>query len=218
MNGNRFFVIEGIDGAGTTTQSKGICQKLNNLYDENVLSVPTLWTHEPTDRPIGQFIRRILKKDISFDGFKEWSPPDEAMALLFSADRVDHIQNFIVPGLERGHVISDRYLHSTLSYQALASKHSLDEIIYWLEIVNNFVVTPDLTIILRVSAEEAARRRNVRGELKEKYEDDALQMQLVEFYGRFPKMNIGNIKFIDGEQAQEKVLSDCMELILPMVR
>jgi dTMP kinase len=212
MNQGKFIVLEGIDGAGTTTQSKAVCQALNKLCD-----IQTLWTHEPTDRPIGAFIRQILQKNIPFDGHGAWMPPDEAMALLFSADRVDHIQNFIEPNLETCNVISDRYVHSTLSYQALTSKHSLEEYSYWLQIVNNFIIIPDLTIILRVSAEEAARRRKARGEAKDIYEENDLQVKLVDFYDKFPSMKLGNIKIIDGEKSKTKVLNDCMDLVLSIM-
>jgi dTMP kinase len=209
---SKFIVIEGIDGAGTTTQSKAICQKLNKLYD-----VPTVWTHEPTNRPIGAFIREILQENVPCDGLGAWDPPPEAMALLFSADRVDHIENLVKPKLKEGHVISDRYFHSTLAYQSLTSERSFDGYLSWLKIINHFIIVPDLTIILRISAEESAKRREARNEKKEKYEENDLQVKLVEFYDGYLDTGMGDVVFVDGEQSRESVLSDCMELISSVI-
>ena len=69
-------------------------------------------TNEPTDRPVGKFIRGVLQDPHSKVG-------DEVLAYLFGADRQDHLDGRVRPALSRGDVvISDRYYHSSLAYQS----------------------------------------------------------------------------------------------------
>ena len=72
-------IIEGLDGAGTTTQARLIGEKFQKEGREVFL------THEPTDNPIGKVVRQVLQKKIS--------TTPEALALLFSSDRDDHLYN-----------------------------------------------------------------------------------------------------------------------------
>jgi dTMP kinase len=105
-----FVVLEGLDGAGTTTQLRLAGEKLAGL------GVPHLCTGEPTDGAVGTLLRRILRQELQAD-------PD-TVALLFAADRTEHLR---APGqgmlarLQAGElVICDRYLFSSLAYQTAA--------------------------------------------------------------------------------------------------
>lgn len=104
-----FIVLEGLDGSGTTTQLTLADEKLN------ACGVPHFCTGEPTKGPVGQIIRRILKKQISTE-------PD-TVALLYAADRTEHLyrkDEGMLDQLRHGRlVVCDRYLFSSLAYQSL---------------------------------------------------------------------------------------------------
>jgi dTMP kinase len=127
-------VVEGADGAGTTTQSEKLADKLDAYY-----------TAEPTDNPVGQKVNEM----ISTGGH---SP--ESIALAFASDRKLHLEEDIIPRLENGEtVVMDRYYHSSLVYQpALGADYS------WVEEINREAIKPDLTIILDILSREALSR------------------------------------------------------------
>jgi dTMP kinase len=107
---DNFVVLEGLDGAGTTTQLTLLDQRLS------AERVPHFCTGEPTGETIGRQIRAILRRESGAD--------PRTVALLFAADRNEHLlkpETGILVRLRRGElVISDRYLFSSLAYQALA--------------------------------------------------------------------------------------------------
>ena len=105
---DRFVVLEGLDGAGTTTQL-GLLQQALQRRGERCLA-----TREPTGGPIGKLIRAVLRGEL------QMTPC--TLALLFAADRSEHLyaSGGIVPALQAGgYVASDRYLSSSLVYQSL---------------------------------------------------------------------------------------------------
>ena len=105
----RFIVLEGLDGAGTTTQLKLAEQKLSERL------LPHYCTSEPTTGPLGRIIRDILAHRLKVHPC--------TLALLFAADRTEHLHEpgtGILDRLKRGElVICDRYLFSSLAYQSL---------------------------------------------------------------------------------------------------
>ena len=106
---SKFIVIEGLDGSGTTTQLKRIVE----LFDQK--SLLTHATFEPTSSSLGTLVRQVLRKEVVTTPL--------ALALLFAADREDHLNHpitGIVQRLEKGEiVISDRYVFSSLAYQSI---------------------------------------------------------------------------------------------------
>jgi len=107
----RLIVLEGIDGSGTTTQTERLVEHLRRRGRTAVS------TREPSAGPIGRLLREVLlghhriSRDVSLDG--------QTMAMLFAADRFDHLQREVEPLLAAGNdVVSDRYLMSSLAYQA----------------------------------------------------------------------------------------------------
>jgi len=105
----RFIVLEGLDGAGTTTQLRLAAQKLGERH------LPHCCTSEPTAGPLGRIIRDILAHRLKTH--------PRTLALLFAADRTEHLHEpgtGILDRLKRGElVICDRYLFSSLAYQSL---------------------------------------------------------------------------------------------------
>lgn len=101
-----FICLEGGDGAGKSTQSKLLCEWLKSLGHSVLL------TREPGGTRAGQQMREILLDPAT----GELSP--RAEALLYAADKAQHVDHVIMPALERGEVVvTDRYVDSTLAYQ-----------------------------------------------------------------------------------------------------
>jgi dTMP kinase len=149
-----FFVcIEGLDKSGKTTQSvilvEALCKK---GYD-------AVYTTEPSDGEIGTFIRKYVLQ-------RNERVPTVVEALLFAADRADHIENGVKPMLEKGKiVVSDRYVYSSLAYQGAAGL-SLD----WIKQINNQALKPDLAIYLDVPVEVLVQRYQSANSVMEKLE------------------------------------------------
>jgi dTMP kinase len=171
----KFVVIEGIDGAGTTTQAARLGERLRS--HQELVRV----TREPSDGPIGTLVRQVLTgRIVSPDGR---APGWATMALLFAADRMDHVEAEIEPALASGAiVISDRYDASSLGYQSVMSGKGGKEAIEWIRSLNRHALRPDLTIVLDVDADVAALRRESRGDAVQIYEQNEVQRALVAFY------------------------------------
>ena len=105
----RLIVLEGLDGAGTTTQAKRLVEHLRTRGGKAHL------TREPSDGPIGRLIREMLTGEHAIPG----QPiAQSTFGLLFAADRLDHLQREVEPQLAAGAtVVSDRWYHSSLAYQ-----------------------------------------------------------------------------------------------------
>jgi dTMP kinase len=171
----RFIVLEGIDGAGTTTQ----CGLLAARLRKDGVHVRT--TREPSDGPVGATIRQILAGRVV--GASGRAPGWATMALLFAADRADHIDADIEPFLAAsGTVISDRYDASSLAYQSISSGRGGEGAVEWIRTLNKHARRPDLTVVLDVLPSIAATRREGRGDAAQLYEQNELQQALAAFY------------------------------------
>ena len=147
-----FIVIEGIDGCGKGTQAKLLLEHLKDLGKDVLL------TAEPTRGPLGKMIREHLS-----DPFLD----DESLALLFAADRIEHLEKEVRPGLDAGKiVISDRYVYSSIAYQG--QRVDLD----WVGDVNKYADRPDLAILLDINPQLAGKRMKERGDDLEYFEED----------------------------------------------
>lgn len=154
----RFIVLEGLDGAGTTTQVGRLASWLRGR------DIDVEVTKEPTNGPIGAVLRQAIEGRIELD--------PTAIALAFAADRADHLYN-PVNGVERSlgagrWVVSDRYVLSSLAYQddGTASRA-------WLREINARALEPDLTIFVDTPVDECRRRLAARSSHTELF-DDAL--------------------------------------------
>ena len=153
--------IEGIDGAGTTTQARLLVDWLNQQ------GLPAHLTCEPSTGPVGQLIRAVLKAQTS------WPLDAAAVALLFAADRVDHYQHEMRPLLQAGtHVVTDRSVYSSLAYQ------SLEQDLAWVDTINRLAPEPDLVLYVRVPPDLARQRREARGGSPELYDDTRMQERI----------------------------------------
>ena len=127
-------------------------------------------TCEPSDGPVGKLLRKILRHQVQ-------QMDAAAIALLFAADRLHHLQAEILPRLRRGQsVITDRYVYSSLAYQSV----DLDQL--WVASLNRRAMEPDLTIYLRVTPQQALQRRRHRGADVELFETTPLQERIFAKY------------------------------------
>ena len=195
----RFVVLEGLDGAGTTTQTERLAAALR-ADGRRVVT-----TREPSDGPIGTLVRQALTGRLGLPGGRGPLAP-ETLGLLFAADRTDHLHARVLPALERGDwVLSDRYVLSSLAYQGA------DLPMAWVAEVNRLAVPPDLTLFVRVSPRVAAQRRAARGGDKELFEDEQVQRRVAAAYRRaIQKHAKGRVVEVDGDQPVDAVTQACL--------
>jgi dTMP kinase len=152
----RFFVLEGIDGCGKTTQ----IERLRHWLPASGLMPPgaeLLVTREPGGTELGLALRQLL---LHPPGAAE--PCSTAELLLYAADRAQHVQQRIRPALEAGHwVLSDRFHGSTAAYQGYGRGLSL-ELIDQLSRIACRGLQPDLTLLLELPLQDSLRRRGHR--------------------------------------------------------
>ncbi|MFI5688913.1 dTMP kinase [Streptomyces sp. NPDC051636] len=159
-----FIALEGGDGAGKSTQAEALAEWIRAKGHEVVL------TREPGATPVGKRLRSILL-DVSSAGLSH-----RAEALLYAADRAEHVDTVVRPALERGAVvISDRYIDSSVAYQGAGRDLSPTEIARINRWATNGLV-PHLTVLLDVSP-EAARERFTEA-------PDRLESEPAEFHAR----------------------------------
>jgi dTMP kinase len=175
----RFIVIEGIDGSGTTTQSQRLVAELQQS------GLDARWTCEPSSGAVGKLIRAALEKRlVAADGVTPQSLDWGTLALLFAADRLDHVRGFVEPALREGAiVVSDRYTLSSLVYQSVTAPEG-DRALPWISALNQRALSPHLTLVLDVPAAVAAERRESRGGPEELFDGMSLQERLAAAYGR----------------------------------
>jgi dTMP kinase len=192
MNKRGFFIcIEGLDGCGKTTQSKLLAKRLKESYD-------AIYTAEPSRGKIGRFIRKHF-----LHSRKRGSSIIEA--LLFAADRFDHVTNEITPALNNGKlVVSDRYLYSSLAYQGGAG---LD--LRWIEQINVHAVKPDLAIFIDVKPEIVIKRLKPKKSVMENLQT---LRKVREVYLSF--VDKGELLKLDGNKSRSEVADDLLTAVL----
>jgi dTMP kinase len=197
----RLIVLEGLDGAGTTTQSRRLVEHLR------ARGQPAHGTREPSDGPIGRLIREMLAGQHTM---ADRAIAQSTFGLLFAADRLDHIQREVEPQLAAGTtVISDRWYHSSLAYQGTGADRD------WIAALNARARRPDLTIFLEVRPEVAAQRRVAAGRVQELFEDLQMQQEVDAGYrATIAELTaLGErIEIIDGELPPDAVFQQIVQL------
>jgi dTMP kinase len=186
-----FICIEGLDGSGKTTQAKLLTEKLRKSHS-------AVYTAEPSRGKIGTYIRnRCLY------GEKRLSTVVEA--LLFAADRIEHVENEVLPALNEGKlVISDRYVYSSLAYQGAAGL-SLE----WIEKVNEHALKPDLAVFIDVDPNTVLERLKRRKSVMENLET---QQKVRDVYLKFVAK--GKLVRLDGNRAKDEVADALSGVVL----
>lgn len=196
----RFIVLEGLDGAGTTTQGALLAERLRAEGLEVEL------TKEPTDGVIGVIARAFT------DGRMRLEP--ETVALTFAADRIEHTVE-IRALLEAGTwVVSDRYVASSLAYQV-----SQGLPFEWVRTLNSRAMEPDATVFVDTTVEECVARLAARGEFNTGPFDQAAALEraralyLQAFASDVP---LGHLIAIDGDADRDTVASAIWTALAPM--
>jgi dTMP kinase len=180
-----FIVIEGLDGSGKTTQATLLAEKLGQTHKVHL-------TAEPSRGKIGTYIRdRCLYENTRL--------PTEAEALLFAADRIEHMYSEVKPAFDEGKlVICDRYVYSSLAYQGSAGL-SLE----WIKTINARALQPDFSIFIDVSPEKVIERLQRKKSVMETLET---QTKVREVYLKYVAK--GELVRIDGDQPKEAVAEE----------
>ncbi|MCL1978442.1 MAG: dTMP kinase [Candidatus Bathyarchaeota archaeon] len=178
-----FICIEGLDGSGKSTQARLLTKKLCQA------GYAAVFTAEPSQGKIGKFIRSRL--------FEQERMPTTVEALLFAADRIEHVQNIVVPALEAGKiVISDRYVYSSLAYQGSVGLN-----LGWIETINAYAQKPDLSIFIDVAPEIVLERLKRKKSVMENLQTQQYVQKIYQKY-----VEKGELKRIDGAKSKNEVL------------
>lgn len=154
-----FVVLEGGDGAGKSTQAGRLGAWLTTAGAEVVL------THEPGDTAIGRSIRSMVLDPGSGD------PAPRTEALLYAADKAQHVEEVVRPALERGAVVvCDRYVDSMVAYQGAGRVLDAGEIARIADWATGGLVA-DLTVLLDVEVHRGLGEKVSRDRLESAGED-----------------------------------------------
>ncbi len=197
-----FIVIEGIDGCGKTTQIQWIQRWMEQ---KNV----ALWsTKEPTNSMIGEVINASLKENQN-----QYSPL--VQLLLFTADRLHHVEE-IIRYLRKGiHVMCDRFLDSTFAYQATTD--SLKEVFLFHEKIILETCKPDVTLFLDVPVDVAIERVHQRG-FVECFENQKFLHSVRERYYERIQKNPQLYQVIDGTAQPQIVFSNIQNILVQYIK
>ncbi|MBU6954334.1 dTMP kinase [Hahella sp. HN01] len=166
MKKGLFITVEGIEGAGKTTNLNFIRSILEEGGEE------VLMTREPGGTPMAEEVRELLLRP------REETVSSTAELLLMFAARAQHLEQKIRPAIDRGvHVLSDRFTDATYAYQGGGRGLSW-EMIHDLEKMVQADFKPDLTLLLRIDPEAGMARARKRGAL------DRFEQEKLEFYFR----------------------------------
>lgn len=204
-----FITLEGIEGAGKTTQVENIVAFLQARGYECVT------TREPGGTPIGEQIRAILLDSVNagLDAGAE--------LLLYTADRVQHIKSFITPNLEAGRVVvCDRYVDATLVYQGFARGLGVG-LIRQLHALMCNDLQPDLTILFDLEPKHGLARawKRIEGQADDadesRFEKERLtfHQKVRSGYLTLALQEPDRIKIIDARQNRESIALEIEKLL-----
>ncbi len=192
-----FICIEGIDGSGKTTQAHRLVEALAKQGYNSV------YTTEPSRGLYGDILRKHI-----LQGNNRVPPIVEA--ILFAADRLDHVKTEINPLLEQGKIIvCDRYLYSSIAYQGSAD---LDT--EWIKEINKHAIKPQLAIYIDVPPEAVIDRMKRR----RKTVMETLQIQ-EEVRGQYLKLvEQRQLTMVNGNASKREVSQVIQNLVLDFLK
>jgi dTMP kinase len=158
-----FVCFEGGEGAGKSTQSRLLRERVE------AAGHVVLLTHEPGDTPVGAEVRRIVLDP------ETGELADRTEALLYAADKAEHVHAVVAPALERGEVVvTDRYVDSTLAYQGAGRALDVSEL-EWVARWATEDLRPHLTVLLDLDPAHGLTRFDER---------DRIEGESIEFHHR----------------------------------
>lgn len=189
-----FITLEGGEGAGKSTQSRLLSERLGNC----------LQTREPGGTKAAEWLRAFI-----LDGkAKAWG--NECEAVLFAIARFSHMRDKIIPALANKHVICDRFIDSTRVYQSGVETRLLDA----LENSACGQYLPNITLLIDVPANIGLARAEARAQKKDRFESENL-----EFHENLRKKFLAlaqkqpRFAVIDGTQNHDKVHEDIWNIV-----
>jgi dTMP kinase len=190
-----FICIEGLDGSGKTTQARILTERLSKSHN-------AVYTAEPSHGTTGCFIRECCL-------YNEKRLPTATEALLFAADRVEHVENEIKPALAEGKlVICDRYIYSSLAYQGSAGLS-----LAWIKKINSYALQPDFAVFIDVPPERVLERLQRKKSVMENLE---IQRKVRKVYLKFVKK--GELILIDGDKPKNEVADALYSKVLSLLQ
>ena len=187
---DRFIVVEGLDGAGTTTQMKALAE----AFDQAGVNCHA--TFEPTSSPLGNLVRSVLRKEVVTTPL--------ALAMLFSADREDHLNHPISGIIERlkngAVVISDRYIFSSLAYQSVDCGYDR------VSALNDFPL-PEFIVYIDTPVEACLQRIDSRDNGREMFERQEFLSKVKDNYEMIFSELPPDVTLlrIDGQKGREEI-------------
>ncbi|MDN5893275.1 MAG: dTMP kinase [Nocardioides sp.] len=198
-----FVCFEGGEGAGKSTQSTALRDWLEGQGH------PGLLTFEPGDSAVGRKIRQIVLDPATGD------LSHRTEALLYAADKAEHIDTVITPALERGEVvITDRYVDSALAYQGAGRDLLVDEV----EQVNRWAtrdLRPHLTVVLDLEPQAGLDRFVERDRMEG--ESAEFHLRVREAFLRMAEANPDHYLVLDARRSVEEISAAVRERVQPML-
>ncbi len=209
----QFVTLEGVDGSGKSTVLSHLGQALA------AQGYPVVLTREPGGTDIGRAIRAVLL-DVESTGM---SPLCEAM--LYAADRAQHISEVIQPALEAGNlVLCDRFTDSTIAYQSFGRGLERAWVEQLCEVAADGLV-PDKTLLLDLPVEEGFRRLAHRRATQDEGRREArLDEETIAFHRRvyagyraLAEASPDRFVIVDASRPVEEVVRACLEVLAPLL-
>lgn len=209
----QFVTLEGVDGSGKSTVLSHLGQALAAQGYAVVL------TREPGGTDIGRAIRAVLL-DVESTGM---SPLCEAM--LYAADRAQHVAEVIRPALEAGNlVLCDRFTDSTIAYQSFGRGLERAWVEQLCEVAADGLV-PDKTLLLDLPVEEGFRRLAHRRATQDEGRREArLDEETIAFHRRvyagyrvLAEASPDRFVIVDASRPVEEVVRACLEVLAPLL-
>ena len=202
MKTGKFITIDGVEGAGKSTQIEFICDYLQ------AKGINVVLTREPGGTDLGEKIRELLLST------QTQSMHNDSELLLMFAARNEHIHHKIMPALERGDwVLSDRFTDASYAYQGGGRGldiERIEQLEYW--VLGDFA--PDMTLLLDIPVEQGMSRVESRGE------KDRIELEKMDFFQRVRQAYIDRsekypdrIKLIDSSKEREHTSQQIQQIL-----
>jgi dTMP kinase len=194
--------IEGLDGAGKSTLGEALQREIASR------GVRVELLREPGGVDLAERIRALVK-----DPSLTVSP--RAEALLYAAARAQLVAERLEPLLEEGAVVLlDRFVDSSLAYQGAGRALGVEQV----RAINVFatgLLTPDRTLLLRISPDAGLERRRERALEPDRLEraDKAFFTAIAAAYDELAREEPGRVRVIDASQPPERVLGDALAAV-----
>lgn len=206
MTPGLFIAFEGIEGSGKSTQQRRLAAHLTTLGHDVVT------TREPGGTPTGDRVRGILLDP----ALPELA--DTTEMLLFAASRAQHVRELLKPALSRGAVVlCDRYLHSSLAYQAWARGLGREAVLAANAPAIDGLL-PDMVLLLDLSLDAAFTRAAERGRL-DRIEQAGRGFHAAVQQGFYRERELDPERFvtIDSARDPDVVFAEVLAAVLPLL-